>query len=108
MWIGKLSHSVKMVGHAQKVGVINAPPTDIPSVSLTWVIPIIDGWRVLRAMLQRSPDGLDPVGLLAHGRRTDARDHRDKIYSCIGLFTQEDRNKLKVDYSASNSAAKTF
>jgi hypothetical protein len=35
-------------------------------------------------------------------------DPRDKVYSLLGLFTKEDRDSLDIDYSPSNSDAKTF
>ena len=68
----------------------------------------IETWRILRNKLRQSPSGLDPIDVLSHGRRADASDSRDKVYSFIGLFRKDDSNALNVDYSKSNTVAKTF
>jgi hypothetical protein len=36
--------------------------------------------------LQKRPEGLNPVTVAVHYRRTDAEDKRDRIYSFLGLL----------------------
>jgi Heterokaryon incompatibility protein (HET) len=68
----------------------------------------MESWRYLRQRMLESPDGIHPIIALSDVRRAEVSDQRDKIYSVLGLFTKDYREALTVDYSPSNSTAKTF
>lgn len=107
-WLEKMIDTMKLDDHNQEVEFVDSAPTGISPESIERIFLIINAWKALRALLRRNPDGLDPILSLSSGRIADAKDQRDKIYSFIGIFNKKDRNTVNVDYSVSNSTAKTF
>ncbi|MCJ1254925.1 hypothetical protein MMC24_002741 [Lignoscripta atroalba] len=65
-------------------------------------------WRQLREERQAASTGLNLLSLLERSRATLATDPKDKLYSLLGLVSDEVRQAIRVDYSPSYSVTQTF
>ena len=65
-------------------------------------------WLELRSLHRRRSSGLDIVQVLEQTREMHVSDMRDKIYSVLALLNEEDRNSIRVDYSASTSVESLY
>lgn len=79
-----------------------ALPSDIASH-----VPQVDVWRTLK--YERETKGsINLVIALSKTRVTKSKDPRDKVFSILGLLSEEDRNAIHVDYSPLYTPQKTF
>ena len=50
-----------------------------------------------------NPTGINPVKAASAARMFEAGDPMDKVYSLLGLFSDEDASRIKVDYTATTA-----
>ena len=77
-------------------------PSDIASH-----VPQVNVWRTLRHEME-TKGSVNLVTALYKARVTKPEDLRDKVFSILGLLSEEDRSAIHVDYSPLYTPQQTF
>ena len=77
-------------------------PSDIASH-----VPQVNVWRTLRHEME-TKGSVNLVTALYKARVTKPKDLRDKVFSILGLLSEEDRSAIHVDYSPLYTPQQTF